>query len=439
MGNLYKDVPSLIFGNHEYKKDAPILISNKDSKILRELGKKYSEIAMKPINDTRKKMWTKLNDLDPVKPMIWINEICWNEMDFNNELVLETENIFCQKIEIQLRRVIYQWNHMQGDMVVEPIIYSPLSIRNSGIGLEEDADYAITEKDNDVVSRHFNIQINNKEDIEKITIPEISCNNKKSKEIFQAYQNLFEGILKVKKRGIPGFWFAPWDDIIAWTGIQEGLTDLALRPDYIHKLISKLVDVYINILEQYEKITLLASNNNNTRIGSGAYGYTTELPKEDFTNNHVKTCDIWGSSTAQIFAGVSNKMHDEFGIEYEKKWLERFGLSYYGCCEPLDKKINILSKISNLRKISISPWSDIENAAKNIGRKYVISLKPNPATLAVENWNPELAREELDQKLASLKGCNIEIVMKDISTVRHEPNRLWEWAKIAVDVSQKYA
>jgi len=29
--------------------------------------------------------------------------------------------------------------------------------------------------------------------------------------------------------------------------------------------------------------------------------------------------------------------------------------------------------------------------------------------------------------------------MKDISTVRYQPQRLWEWAAIAIDVAQRYA
>jgi len=29
--------------------------------------------------------------------------------------------------------------------------------------------------------------------------------------------------------------------------------------------------------------------------------------------------------------------------------------------------------------------------------------------------------------------------MKDISTVRYQPQRLWEWAQIAAEVTEKYA
>jgi hypothetical protein len=33
----------------------------------------------------------------------------------------------------------------------------------------------------------------------------------------------------------------------------------------------------------------------------------------------------------------------------------------------------------------------------------------------------------------------VEIIMKDISTVRYRPQALWEWARIAVEVAQEYA
>ena len=132
-------------------------------------------------------------------------------------------------------------------------------------------------------------------------------------------------------------------------------------------------------------------------------------------------------------------MHEEFALQYERRWLERFGLSYYGCCEPLHEKIDLLRSIPNLRKVSVSPWADIERAAEALSGNYVLSLKPNPSILAKDRFRPEEARNELKQKLqtAELYGCRVEIVLKDISTVRHEPSRLSEWSKIASDLAQQ--
>lgn len=32
------------------------------------------------------------------------------------------------------------------------------------------------------------------------------------------------------------------------------------------------------------------------------------------------------------------------------------------------------------------------------------------------------------------RECSAEIIMKDISTVNHHPERLWEWANLAMSV-----
>ncbi|NOY75790.1 MAG: hypothetical protein GXP32_08370 [Kiritimatiellaeota bacterium] len=66
-----------------------------------------------------------------------------------------------------------------------------------------------------------------------------------------------------------------------------------------------------------------------------------------------------------------------------------------------------------------------------------MSYKPNPAILAEESWNPEKARADLTNFLDRAEGCNVEIIMKDISTVRHDPHRLAEWAKIAIDAAKR--
>jgi hypothetical protein len=67
-----------------------------------------------------------------------------------------------------------------------------------------------------------------------------------------------------------------------------------------------------------------------------------------------------------------------------------------------------------------------------------MSRKPNPAVLAEDAWRPEQAREDLVDFLDRAKGCHVEIILKDISTVRYDPRRLWEWEKIAMEVVESY-
>ena len=168
--------------------------------------------------------------------------------------------------------------------------------------------------------------------------------------------------------------------------------------------------------------------------------YIEELPLPDYDSSHVRARDLWGFSAAQIFSQVSLSMHWEFALQYELRWLSRFGLTYYGCCEPLDRKMAILERIPNLRKVSMSPRVDIDEAVANVGNRYVFSYKPDPAVLAEGNWSLDKARDILESVLvkANAHGCVVEVIMKDISTVRHAPWRLWEWAGMATEVTEEY-
>ncbi len=415
-------------------------VSQKDRDILRKLGERKASAAALPIQETRKQMWGRLNNLDPVKPMVWLNEVCWHEMNYGDELTLQTEDAFCRGVERDLRRTLYQWDHMQADMVVENVIYSPLAIEDSGFGIDEQVDIVRTDEASDIVSRHFNVQIGDESDVEKIHMPVVRHDESETETVYQAMCHVFGDILPVVKRGAPGFWFAPWDFLIRLTGVEQGLMDLALRPGYIHKVMDRLMAAYLHRLDQYEELGLLSLNNDNTRIGSGAYGYTSQLPASGFDPGHVRAVDLWGSATAQIFSEVSPAMHEEFALGYERRWLERFALTYYGCCEPLDRKMAVLRKIPNLRKISMSPWVDVNRAVEEIGRDYVYSMKPTPAVFAdPQVWNPEGVREDLRRTLAATRDCRVEIIMKDISTVCYKPQRLWEWARIASEVTAEIA
>jgi hypothetical protein len=173
---------------------------------------------------------------------------------------------------------------------------------------------------------------------------------------------------------------------------------------------------------------------NNTRIGSGGYGYTREMPGEPYEAEWVKPRNMWGCSNAQIFSDVSPEMHWEFAIEHDLKWLERWHMTYYGCCEPLAGKGHLLKKIPNLRKVSCSPWNNTEKAIAELGQDYVISRKPSPAIFATDKFDPVQARNEINDFLVLTEGkCHVEFIMKDISTVNYEPQRLWEWEKICME------
>ena len=82
----------------------------------------------------------------------------------------------------------------------------------------------------------------------------------------------------------------------------------------------------------------------------------------------------------------------------------------------------------------MSPWVDVEKGAEGIGRDYVSSRKPSPALLAGFTWEPDVVKNDLQDVLEKCThhGCPTEFILKDISTVCYQPQRLWEWADIAM-------
>ena len=413
---------------------AEINLSDKDTEILRRLAGEVAEIASLPIHQEKARLWTRLNDLESERPMVWINEICWNEMNVDDELTLQCEHPWAKDQEDQLRKTIYQWKHLPGDMIVSDFLACPLAIHSTDFGIIEDVDIVKTDETSDVVSRHFKIQIKEPEDIEKIKIPKITHNEEATEFSYQAMCKIYEDIMPVIKQGQTHIWFTPWDYLIRWWGIQEAMMDMILRPDMVNAAVERMVDAWMVELDQFEEMNLLSLDNRNERVGSGGYGYTSQLPGDDFDTGHVKAKNMWGCSNAQIFSEVSPDMHSEFALKHDMRWLQRFGLTYYGCCEPLDRKIDLMRKIPNLGKISISPWCDIENVIEQIGTDYVISQKPSPAILAETGWDPAKARANIREVLEKAEGkYHIEFIMKDISTVRYDPKRLWEWSQIAME------
>ena len=94
----------------------------RDRETLRRLVAEIAEASSAPCNAERREVWRRLNDLDPIRPAVWINEIPWHEMDIDGELTLQTQDAWAQDQERDLRRTLYQWRHIQGDMIVNDFI-----------------------------------------------------------------------------------------------------------------------------------------------------------------------------------------------------------------------------------------------------------------------------------------------------------------------------
>jgi hypothetical protein len=287
---------------------------------------------------------------------------------------------------------------------------------------------------NNVVGHFYVDQLRTERDLDRLRNPEVCLDETATSEAEEKAHDLFDGILEMRMQGmLPGF--APWDLIVQWRGAENLLIDMADRPEFMHSIISRLTEAQLRMLDQLEANGLLGCRQRTIHC-SGAYA--RELPAPGFDPGKPRARDLWTSGMAQIFSSVSPAAHQEYELAYAERWYSRFGLVYYGCCEPLDGKMEILRRIPRVRKISMSPWVDVDRGAEGIGRDFVFSRKPTPALLAGDSWDPEAVRRDLleTRNACGRHGCPLEFILKDISTVRYEPQRLWAWADIAMEVAR---
>jgi len=413
-------------------------VSVPDEDILKALAREVAEIASLPVHAETAKRWAALNDLKSIRPMVRVYQLPWRELNVDGELDLHCEGDWARKVEEGFRQRLYQWNHMRWDMVIEAVFHTPKVIRSTGLGIGTNKDEIPHDEEGGVTSKHYHCKIADEGDIEKMCFPDLTLDQAATDEVFSRASEIFDGILDVKVQGRTAHNYSPWDRLSEWCNPQQILMDLIMRPEFIHAMMERLTSIYMHEMDQLQALDALSIGSGNFGVGQGGLGYTNDLPGS--SPDPVKFVDQWGGSQAQIFSEVSPEMHEEFALKYENRFLERFGLAYYGCCEPLDRKVDIIGRnIPNLRKISMSAWADSARGAEAIAGRYVYSAKPNPAFVATTGkWDKDSVREELERILSATEGRNVELILKDVSTLQFEPRRVWEWVEMAMGMARRH-
>ena len=406
--------------------------SIKDREIIHRLASAVAEVASLPVQEQKRRMWRKLNGKRPERPMVMIDQVCWNEMNVDDELTLQCEGDECRHYEDRLRQTLYQWKHFPVDMVVEPFIRIHKAVKNSGFGVGAQRDVAVTDPTSSVLGQHFANQFETDADLDKIKTPVITHDTAETARRLDVAHGLFDGTLEVREEGADPY-LSLWDPVSTWMSVEGVLYGLVDRPDFMKELAQRVVNGYMSMLDQLEEQRLLCHHQSLVHC-TGAY--TDELPAPGFDAKRPRTKDIWMFGLAQMFSTVSPEMFEEFEIGMCMPLFKRFGLVYYGCCDPLDGKMKQVRKVPNVRKISMSPWVNEEVGAAEIKGDYVYSRKPNPALLAWFDFDEKAVREHLQTTVdvCARHGCPLELILKDISTVKYEPQRLWRWAEIAMEV-----
>ena len=168
-----------------------------------------------------------------------------------------------------------------------------------------------------------------------------------------------------------------------------------------------------------------------------AMPYALELEDPDPQVRGVSTKRLWGFLAAQETTTFSPAHFEEFMLEFQLPILERFGLIAYGCCEDLTRKIALLRRIRNLRRVAVSPIANLKACAEQIGGDYILSYRPDPSATFVTGLDEESVRRRLKEDFHILRanGCKFDVTMKDVETIASRPDDMVRWVRIVREMS----
>lgn len=423
-----------------------IKYTDQDIQRLRELGRQVREIADMDETAENIHLWQRVNDLKMVRPVLHHRDTPVSVLNYNNELTAQIEDPFLKSVELDLLMRLYSWKHLRLNYVVTKTIKCHCVIHDTEWGEisqyrgVQDTPAADVAQGKTV---HFVASIKTMDDVEKIPTPKVTYDEEATMERYELLKYIFDGILEVKLFGKQYFRVAPWDDLMNWLGMGDALIYFYTEPEMLHACIDRYMKAAISWVKQYESLGLLSSNNDFENILNNDPGYTTQLPAPTKSGIGCSLKDMWGATSDQILTSVGPDLTREFAFEYEKPYSELFGLYGYGCCERLDNKLkDLTAAFKNLRKVSVSPYSDLESCLEQLGSQYVACFKPNSNYLVLDDFAEaqDYLTKELERviQLCQKYNNNLVINMKTIIDLHGDPTRLWWWCDMASAMIEKY-
>lgn len=404
-----------------------------DIEILRRLAWKQADYASGSENADKIKRWYRHNEMKG-EPMV-LAEIS----GIYDEINLE-ENLLCldsnaRDIELILRRNIYHHEFIRDDSVIDPYYKIQWHISDNGYGVPMGIKRA-----EDKEGREWGMEIdppikNLENDLNKLHHREFSVDRDSTFRKKSELEALFGDILPVRIYGDYWWTMGLTHHAIYFVGLEQFMMYMYDQPEALHELMEFVYEDRIGMVKWMEREGLLCLNNGNNYIGSGSRGFTNELSQK---GAKTATGDMWVLLESQPTGYVSPAMFGEFALDYQLRVAKDFGFVYYGCCEPLHDRMDMISAIPNLRSVSVSPFSNEGIMADSIRNKYIYSRKPDPAMLSMGALIEKDIIESVNNTMKIAGDCEIEFIMKDLHTVRKQPDRLKRWVELTKETIDSF-
>ncbi len=402
-----------------YERETMIL--PEERKVLRELAQKQAEYAALPLQKEREKLWYRHNALQGERPVIVV------EMpSFEKELLpaARCTSPLAVHMELMMNRNIVSFEKIGDDKVVPSALEIDMQISHRAF----DMDFKRInpkEKSDKLQGFQFEHPIRClEEDFYKLRPSVYRYDAELNRLRLEAARDAVGDILPVnmKNRSIN------WSGAITATavnlmGLEELLVNLAAEPELTERLLDFIVTDLEKQVDWMEELGILTANNGNDFAGAGSYGFTKELNP---TEGKVRAKDLWFNTNSQESSSISPRMYGEQIFPFIKRLAARFGLIYYGCCEPVHAVWkDYVSTIPNLRKVSISMWCDEEYMGEALkGSGVIYSRKPSPLLIGTQDPFDEAAfRAHIHKTLTAAKDCPMEFIYRDVYTLGGDPTK----------------
>jgi hypothetical protein len=420
-------------------------VSSIEKSVLRELAVRWMAHASNPAMGERKKLWTAVHDLKPVRPVILVET---SSVDgFVEPVELQCADPFLRAVERNMRDTVRHADEVGDDIVVEPWFRFGWQMKLPDFGVSVEQKPALMGNNETSLGYSFNFPVKTPADISLLRKRAFEVDREKTAGYKALLEDVFGDILPVRvgnydpflaESGDEGFcgnfFFGLTWQVYRFIGNDGLLYWVYDSPETIRWLMRYLTDDKLALFNFMERERLLTPNADTQMAGPRAYGYVSELPGPSHTGP-LTLKNLWGWAESQETINISPTMYREFVLPGLAELSSRFGLIYYGCCEPVHDRLPLIMKaIPNLRSVSVSGWSDLEKVAEMLGSRYVYSRKPTPALLSGANPPWTLARDDMEKTFRATKGSCLEILLRDVYTINHDRGRLAEWVRMTKSV-----
>jgi len=399
-----------------------------DRAIVRELARTIVELATSDEYEARRRRWRDVNALrKPDRYPVYCRPVgCWSELLPESSLICADP--LCRSVERTFRMDIIK-HEIGDDNIMEPYW-------SVGAAFDQHTPHTWG-----VPVRHippstsggawkFDPPLKTEADFDKLALPEYTYNEEKTKKNLAQMQELFGDAMEVRLTcGVP--LHAGLGGMAAeLRGLDQLMYDMADRPDLVHRLMKHLQEGVLKSQRTFEDSGMLTLNNTGPM-------YCSDAPRSDACLGNIKLKDLWGHTESQEFQEVSPAMWEEFLLSYQIPILSHFWLASYGCCENLSRKINGVLKIPNLRIFVSSAWTDLGKVAEAVGDRYTIMWRQKATDVVFGEMDS--IRRHLEEGMKVLKGCYVQIVLRELQTLNGRLQRLNEWANAAKEIAAKHA